>query len=371
MWIFVLNLVVQMLGKIAGKGLDFYIIIEFFFVNLAWILTLAVPMAVLIAVLMAFGRMSAENEITALKASGISIFQLLKPTIMFGVIIGLILFWFNDQMLPKFNHRARLLKADIARKMPTMNIQEGVFIFDVPNIVLKAAKVNNETSRMVDVVIFDESDRKYITSILAEEGDLAFSYEDEKFLLTLYDGSIHRMDRKDETSYQETRFKTAVFRFDVPNLLLERQESSYRGDREMSSAEMIAKVKEMRAADPPNIRRISVFLVEINKKFSIPAACIVFTLIGVPLGIMFRAGGLGVSGGVSVFFFLLYWICLIGGEDLADNGTIPPWLGMWSANIIISGLAVLFIIRNLKGYSMLDLANLKKILPKKWRGENP
>jgi len=359
-----------MLGRIAGKGLDFYIIIEFFFVNLAWILTLAVPMAVLIAVLMAFGRMSSENEITALKASGVSIFQLLKPTIMFGIIIGLILFWFNDQMLPKFNHRARLLKTDIARKMPTMNIQEGVFIFDVPNIVLKAAKVNNETSRLVDVVIFDESDRKYITSILAEEGELAFSYEDEKFLLTLYDGSIHRMERRDESSYQETRFETAIFRFDVPNLLLERRESSYRGDRELTSAEMMAKVKEMKAADPPNQSRINVYLVEINKKFSIPAACIVFTLIGVPLGIMFRAGGLGVSGGVSVFFFLLYWICLIGGEDLADNNTIPPWLGMWSANIIITGLAVLFITRNLKGYSMLDLANLKRILPKKWRREH-
>ena len=368
--IFVLNMVFQMLGKIAGRGLDFYVIIEFFFLNLAWIVTLAAPMAVLIATLMAFGRLSNDNEITALKASGISIIHMLKPALLFGLIMSLILFYFNDQILPEFNHRSRKLSSDIARKKPTVNMQEGVFIFDVPNIVLKARAIDGETSRLTDVIIYNEGDKKYQTSILAEEGILSFDYDNEKFIMTLFDGSIHRIERYDPANYEETKFETAIFRFDVPNMSLERRDSQYRSERELSSGDMMIKVEELRKSDKPNIRRINSYLVEINKKYSIPAACIVFTIVGVPLGVMFRSGGLAVSGGVSVVFFLMYWISLIGGEDLADRGFVSPWMGMWFANIIIAAMGIVMIIRNIRGNSMTDLAALKKLLPKRWRGEN-
>lgn len=370
MLIFVLNMVFQMLGKIAGKGLDFPIIIEFFFLNLAWIIALAVPMAVLIAALMAFGRLANDNEITALKASGVGILHLLRPALLFGIIVGFLLFYFNDHILPDFNHRSRLLSSDIARKKPTMNMQEGVFMFEMPNIVMKADRIDGETSVLSNVVIYDERDRKYQTSVLAEEGKLEFDYSEERFTMILYRGSIHRLERADPSYYQETRFNTALFRFDVPNMILKRRESGYRSDRELSSREMIARVSEMRKENKPNQRRINAYLVEIHKKYSIPAACIVFVLVGVPMGVMFRAGGLGVSGGLSVFFFLIYWICLIGGEDLADRGHIPPWAAMWSPNILMVILGVFLIARNLRGYSMLDLANMKRLLPQKWRGEN-
>jgi lipopolysaccharide export system permease protein len=131
---------------------------------------------------------------------------------------------------------------------------------------------------------------------------------------------------------------------------------------------MLSRVKAMREAGSANLRRIYTYLVEINKKYSIPSACLVFTLVGVPMGIMFRSGGLAISGGVSIFFFLLYWICLIGGEDLADRGHITPWLAMWFPNFIIMALGLFLIIRNIRGYALLDLNVLMRILPKKWRG---
>lgn len=368
--IFVLNMVFQMLGKIAGRGLDMYIIMEFFFLNLAWIVTLAAPMAVLIATLMAFGRLSTDNEITALRASGISIFYMLRPALLFGLIMSLILFYFNDQILPDFNHRSRQLSSDITRKRPTVNMQEGVYMFDVPNVVLKARTIDGETSRLTDVVIYNEGDKKYLTTILADHGVLEFDYDHEKFIMKLYSGTIHRIERYEISNYEKTIFDTAIFRFDVPNMTLQRRDSEYRSDREMSSKDMMLKIQELRTDEKPNLRRINSYLVEINKKYSIPTACIVFTIVGVPLGIMFRSGGLAVSGGVSIFFFLIYWISLIGGEDLADRGIISPWFGMWFANILIALLGVAMIIRNLKGHSMRDLAMVKKLLPKRWRGEN-
>jgi len=365
---FILNLLFQMLGKIAGKGLELDVIFEFFFLNMAWIVALAVPMAVLIATLMAFGRLSSDNEVTALKASGVSIISLMKPAIIFGIVVMAALFYFSDRVLPEFNHRSRLLSSDISRKKPTINIEEGVFHFDVPNIVMRAQEIDEETSLMKGVVIYDESDRKYQTTILADSGRLDFNYASEQFFMTLYDGTIHRIEKQKPENYQETEYKVSLFRMDAPEMLLQRRESSYRSDREQSSGMMMEQVRKLRKEPKPNTRRINAFLVEINKKYSIPAACLVFTVIGVPMGVMFRSGGLGVSGGLSVVFFLVYWICLIGGEDLADRGLAAPWLAMWFPNIIILALGVIFTIRNIRGHSMLDLAAMRSLLPKKLRG---
>ena len=367
--IFVLNLLFQMLGKIAGKGLDFYIIIEFFFLNMAWIVALAVPMAVLIATLMAFGRLSADNEVTALKASGVSIISLMKPAVLFGIIIMAALFYFSDRVLPEFNHRSRLLSSDISRKKPTINLEEGVFHFDVPKIVMRAQEIDEMTSMMREVVIYNEGDRQYMTTILADSGQLEFNYDSEQFLMTLYSGTIHRIERQKPENYQETRYEVSLFRMDAPDMMLQRRESSYRSDREQSSGMMMQEVRKLRKEVKPNTRRINAYLVEINKKYSIPAACLAFTIIGVPMGVMFRSGGLGISGGLAVVFFLAYWICLIGGEDLADRGIVAPWIAMWFPNILILAMGVIFTIRNMRGHSILDLAAVRSLLPRKLRGE--
>jgi len=114
--IFILNLLFRELGKFLSKGLAFSVILEFILLNLAWMIALAVPMAVLIAALMAFGRLSADNEITAIKASGISLYQILPSVIIVSTLLALALIWFNNHILPEFNHRTRLLAMDIARK---------------------------------------------------------------------------------------------------------------------------------------------------------------------------------------------------------------------------------------------------------------
>jgi lipopolysaccharide export system permease protein len=356
-----------MLGKIAGKGLEIGVILEFFLLNLAWILALAVPIAVLISVLMAFGRLSGDNEITAMKASGISILSLLRPALVIGVIFAVALYYFSDRVLPEYNHRSRLLSADITRKKPTLNLQDGVFAFDVPNVVMRARKIDGITSTMKDLVIYDEGDRKYFTTILAKTGKLSYDYRNAQFVMTLYNGSIHRMERFDKSNYHKTLFDSSQFRMNAPEMLLERRESSYRSDREQSSREMLKAVAKLRQETFPNHRRIDAFMVEIHKKFSIPFACIAFMVVGVPMGIMFRARKFGISGGLAIVIFLVYWICLIGGEDLADRNYIPPWFAMWFPNILILALGMFLIIRNVRGYALVDLASLEKLLPRKWR----
>ena len=109
------------------------------------------------------------------------------------------------------------------------------------------------------------------------------------------------------------------------------------------------------------------FAVEIHKKYSIPFACIVFVLIGAPLGIMAHRGNIAIGGGISLIFFIIYWIFLIGGEELADRNFLSPFLSMWLANFIVGGFGVYLLLRAIKEVSFIDFSFLAKLIPKRLR----
>ena len=109
------------------------------------------------------------------------------------------------------------------------------------------------------------------------------------------------------------------------------------------------------------------YLVEINKKYSIPVACLVFVLVGVPLGIMSRRGGFGVAATLSLGFFILYWACLIGGEKLADRDIVQPFIGMWIANVLIGIVGGYLTIRIGRETILIDWSFLTRFTPRRWR----
>lgn len=363
--IILLNLVVQMLGKIAGKGLDPYVVMEFFFLNLAWIVALAVPMAVLVATLTAFGRLSAENEITALKAAGVSLYQLLLPYLLVAGVLCYLLIEFNNRILPEFNHRSRVLSGDIHRKSPTLALEEGIFIFDLPKYVLWAQRIDQKQSRLYELMVYDNSDPRYPTLVSAREGNLNFIRDEGAFHLQLLEGEFHRQDVKDPAYYQRTQFEKSLIRISAPNMVFERQESGYRSDRELSAQAMWAQVQDMKVDPEKNRRRINAFMVEIHKKYSIPAACFVFVLIGAPLGVRIHRRGIGVAAGLSVIFFLIYWAFLIGGEDLADRGLITPAMAMWLPNLLLGLIGFYLIRRTVREMQILSFSRLFYFLKKR------
>lgn len=349
-FLFVLNLLFQMLGRIAGKGLPWSTVLEFFVLNLAWMLALAVPMAVLVATLTTYGRMGADGETTALKASGVSPVRMLAPALVMGILVAVVLVIFNDRFLPEMNRRSRQLTADIKRKKPTMILEPGVFLADIPGNVLIAREVNQDSSELGDVVVYQDNDPEYGTTISALRGKLRYDEAAEGFQFALANGQIERVSKKQGAEYQLTRFDSAVFRISAPEMSLKRTESSWRGDREMNVAQLQARITEYRQRDPVAMARdIGKLQVELHKKFSIPFACIVFSLLGMVVGQWVKKSGLGVSAGYSIFFFLVYWVFLIGGEDFADRGKVAPWLAMWAPNLLFGTVATLLFWRERKG----------------------
>jgi lipopolysaccharide export system permease protein len=278
------------------------------------------------------------------------------------------------------------------------------------------------------VTIFDYTNSATTNTITADHGTVSFSPDYQKLIMDLYDGEIHELDMTDFNRYRKIRFEKHRIAMNAEGFDFQRsQESAFsRGDRELSAQAMNVFVDSLRllldtssahiaalvqqnlntifvpqpgmnstpayVGDPKTgaqarlatlssmlegeqarasyyARRIHEYSVEIYKKYSIPFACIVFVLIGAPLGIMARRGTFGVAASMSLGFFLLYWSCLIGGEKLADRGFIDPWFGMWVANIIIGTMGLYLTFRTARESLTIDWSQLRRFIPKQWQSE--
>jgi len=483
--IFLLNLLFRELSRMLSKGLPWNVVLEFFALNLAWIVALAVPMAVLMATLMAFGRLAADNEITAMKASGVSLYRVITPVLLAAVFVTIGMIWFNNEVLPEFNHRARILAGDIARKKPGVSIEPGVWYNSIPDYGLLVQELTDSVQAETgpanpngvtiarNLLIDDHSAPDYSRVISARRGYLELNPKIGALVITLFDGELQELDFKKLEELRHVTFTKHVLSIEVDNMFLRRSESEYRGDREKSAQQMRQEVAanrrqfyeslktinehvardlhrtlgttfgissvatdsalsaapvatmvqepNMPAAINPtrpanlyvrdpladaekkavavnaklnadsiaaqtrrermNLRLVNArqtlyniqnqltvtysyertsksLLVEIHKKYSIPVACLVFVIIGAPLGFMARRGGLAAGGGLSLGFFLLYWAFLIGGEDLADRQYIPPFMAMWAANFIVGLFGVYLLWRAAKENVTLDFRKL-------------
>ena len=237
LFVLLANFLLKSIDKFLGKGLDMFLLGEFIFLNLAWILALAVPMAVLVATLMAFGRLSSDNEITAMRSSGTDFLQLLLPAIGFGTVITLLMMVFNNFALPEMNHKARLLSSDLSRKRPDLEFEAGYFIDTLPenNILLGGRKDDLFT----DIIIFNKASDISQRTVTAREGTIE-TLEDG-VLLNLTDGVIHELSSRDD-EYRQIFFDHYQVIIPVDNLSLNRRDSSIRGDREMNYTMMQDKI---------------------------------------------------------------------------------------------------------------------------------
>ena len=414
-----LQFLIRAVDRFLGKGLDALTIFEYLYLNLAWIIALSVPMSLLISSVMTFGRMAQQNEITALKSAGVSLYNIIKPALWFGTFVAVGLCIFNNFILPEMNYNARLLARDIYKKKPELSIEPGYFVDMIPQYTMIVKEMDGKDFK--DVKIFSKNKESEQTTIYANAGSL--SSNDNIITIDLMDGEIHEIDLSDYDYYRKIRFKTHQITISMDELMLNRTTESNRTDREMRVPQMINeiarnkllisqiyeridKVKAEIGITDPNINSLekidkevdklkrskvnanvrdeqynenvpipnienkqyilsltnnarqfkneftlienyektnNKFKVEIHKKFTLAIACILFTLVGAPLGILVRNGGMTIASGLSIAFFLIYYILLIWGEQLADRNLLNPGLGSWLPNIIlfVSGIIIL------------------------------
>lgn len=386
LFVLILDFILQMMDQVLSKGLSFTVAAELFVYNLAWIIALAVPMAVLVSVLMAFGRMAADNEIMAVKSSGISFMRLLLPILVSAAALTVLMMVFNDRVLPDWNHHARNILSNLKRRKAAVVLKqkEGVFIRGIGSHSLLIQRVDERSNKLYGITLYDDGRKGFPTALHAREGELEIFEEGRYLRLTLRDGEFHRIDADDPQGFVVGTFEKQIVHIeDAERGGFKDYRSAYRNDREMDVAGMYATVKDIYLEDALALARMDStlasflveahageaelteradelkrrfdrqwrqrenrehtrrsYLVEIHKKFSIPAACLVFVLLGAPLGALVRNSGAAMSVAMSLVCFLAYWMFLIAGEKLADRGFMAPMLAMWAPNLFFGGLGL-------------------------------
>jgi lipopolysaccharide export system permease protein len=454
-----LNQIARRFGDLVGKGLPWGVIGEVFALSVPFIVTTTMSMAVLIAVLYAVGRLAADHELTALRASGVSLGQLMLPLVAAGLAVTVLAFLFSDQVLPRSNHRLRTLLADISRVKPTFGLKEqSINEVQRGRLFLRAARIDQSTFALREVTIYDLADQQRKRIVRADSGYMELTPNQEDLYLTLFDGTMLEIDRTDQKVFQQIQFRRNRIRVEgVGNVLNRTEQDDYKGDREMGVCEMEnvvraaererelnarqlftvqvnglralvglpqvqvdtalahralspycralrrfaavllpAELRAQRAGPrrPPDQELLSRFneparrafttgrietprladvrgfqdrarsaairsanyRVELHKKYAIAAACIVFVLVGVPMAVSFPRGGVGYVVGMSLVVFTVYYVCLIGGETLANRLLVPPFWAMWAPNVAFGILGVLGLWRLRRATTPPDLA---------------
>lgn len=435
MFILLLQFLILHIDKLIGKDIPMSIIIELIATNLAYMVVLAAPMAVLVSTLMAFGKFSELNELTAIRSAGVNPIQLILPVLFVSVLLFAGLTWFSNSVLPDANQKARSLFLDIRMKKPGFDLKPNSFHDSIDGYTFLVDHIDNKTDSLYGVVLFQEASGLKERSYIVSKSGKMVTEGSNGLTLILKDGVSHKTNNAStgtKTSIERTRFGEHKITFDIGDLSFEKSDPKQRGrnDRTMniqsmqvvidslkqevnvqqklnsendytlpkkSNPELLKKheysilrildLDSLRHAPAktslvvPNaiptineqievlnrtlsdlenyrstihsgnnnviwrLRSINKYIVEIYKKFSIPFSCIVFVLLGAPIGMFTKKGNLGVAAIISSVILTFYWISLIQGEKLADRLYISPFMGMWSFNVLMSIIGLILLLQ--------------------------
>lgn len=423
------------IDDLVGKGLDVSVIAELFLYAALTMVPMALPLAVLLASLMVFGNLGEKFELTAMKASGISLFRIMKPLTFVMVLIAIGAFFFQNNVLPVAQTKMWSLLFSVRQKSPEVEIPVKSFYDQIPNMNLYVESKNAETGMLYDMIIYDLSrglDNSRV--ILADSGRFNFTEDKTRLFMQLYSGEMfenmrdntmgatagqrHLPFRREHFSEKEVYFpfdanfnrvdeggirsqyvgqniselrhsidsigrqvdsigsryatelrtmpvmgvpartvtgygdgKTTDLRPDVAlaepldvDSLFTSPSPSY---AKSYLTQALAKAKRQKqeyqyrslvlAEQAKLMRRHDI---EMQKKFTLSFACIIFFFIGAPLGAIIKKGGLGTPLVISVLLFIFYYIIDNMGYKMARDGKLPVWEGIWLSSAVLLPLGV-------------------------------
>ena len=415
LWVYVDDLV--------GKGLSFDILAELFFYASLSFVPMALPLAILLASIMCFGDLGEHYELVAMKASGISIWRVMRPLLILSVMLSGLAFVFSNSINPVAVLKFKTLLFDVRRQKLAFDIKEGVFYKDIENFVIYVDKKGEDGSTIYGVKIYDHTDRDGNNKIMvADSGMMSLSPNQRSIIFTLYNGHNYTEDNSDKQTFKFNRpfermsFREEQIKFSLASFDLTRSnEDMYKSYQAMMNIQQLTtaldslernfdqkqekftkgfeqrlsnyesgklKVKSdsltsnllpltshldwplLANLDPKDRARVLEMAIgtartakenvsfnsqdlgahrlnikkhkkELHKKFTLSFACIIFFLIGAPLGTIIRKGGLGLPVVVSVLFFVIYYIISTVAERMAEFGDLNMFLGVWLSSIVI------------------------------------
>jgi lipopolysaccharide export system permease protein len=331
--------ILKLVEMVVNRGVPLLDVLKLFSYILPAFLEVTVPMALLLAVMVAFGRLSSDSEIVALKTSGVSLYQLTRPVALFAVVIYLIALGLSLYARPWGNSLLRNALYEIAKTRASAGIKEKVFNDDFSGLVIYVDRIEPPGNTLRGILISDTRDPTQHNTVFAELGLLVPNEALHMLVLRLLGGTIHAFYPQDR-SYHRTEFSIYDITLDL-NTALAKLQPREKDPSEMTVPELQAAMAAKRATGQPAHAEA----VELQRKFSIPFACLAFAAIAVPLGIRPSRSARSRGFTMSLSIIFVYYVLLSMGESLGERGVLSAAVALWIPNVLLTGLALLLFMR--------------------------
>ena len=335
--VMLLGNLVKIATLVITKGVQILSVIKLFLFMMPYLLTFTVPIAALVATLFALGRLSSDNEIVAIRTSGINIIRLITPLLVVGLILSLILVIFNDRVIPYAHFATRKTLMDIGIKNPTAALEPGVFINSFDKYILFVYRIDD--NKLTNIRIYEPLEGKATRTIVAKHGEFIALPEKKAIKLKLMDGTSDEPDPRNPTSLYKLNFKTYFMTLNL-NAMQQNSEINKK-PKDMTIRELKHEVASftLQGIDPaPQI-------IEINRRIALAFSVLVFILLGSSLAIITRRREKSVNIGIAILVVGAYYLLSLGFEALSQQGFAHPGIAIWAPNIILGLLGTFLVFR--------------------------
>lgn len=342
-FVFFLQKMFRLAELVVSKGATVWAAVKLLIYIMPSFLVITIPMSILVASLAAFARLCTDSEVTAMKASRVSLYRMMRPAMLMAALAFVFTAVVSLALLPASNRALKAHLFNMVKSRAMVGIEQGVFSNTFDGIVIYIDKMRS-LDDMEGIFLSDERSARDPYAIVSKRGRLIADPQSFRVTLAMDEGAVHGMPQA-ERSYSLISFDSARLYLDINHALLpsKTQEKEF---KEIGTLELIQEISRRKADGAPSGGMEG----EFHQRLSIPFACLIFGLIGVPLGIRRSRSGKSASIAIALFVFLIYYVTVAGGRNLAEAGRLTPAAAYWLPNALAVAAAAVIIVK--KGREM-------------------
>lgn len=339
-FVLLMDQMMRLMDLIINKGVGVGVVLRLILYILPFSLTVTIPMSVFLAVLATYGRVSSEGEAIVLKTSGLSLYRLMVPGVLVGVVATLATLWISIVVQPNSTKAFKTLVHQLYQTKALTVLEEGVFNTRYPGLVVYVDRLKERDGSLRGILIIDRRSPTDQHVVIAQEGQLLNTNGegDAPVGIQLSKGHIHSSSNDDPGRYRNLRFET--YDLQIPTGGIVETVARPKQVKEMNLGELRAQIARLKKDGG----KAMPLQVELHKKFALPIACLILSVMGAPLGMRMKKASRGISLALSVAFAVFYYVLLASGESLGAKGRIEPAIGIWFPNLTLGIMAMTLVL---------------------------
>lgn len=334
-FIFLAGNLVKLADLLLNKGVSVWDVLKLLVLLIPSLLNYIIPTSALAAVLLVFGRLAQNNEITAMKAGGINLFSVMSPVLLASFLLSVVTLFLSDQVQSDAEFASRQMIKQLVFRHPMAYLESGKFIKDFQDYIIHTERIEN--NRLYGVTIYQPQEGKATRTVMAEWGEIVSSPEENALKVKLYNGTSDEPNPDDPGMFYKLNFKT----FELPPIQLGKDDPSKmrKKTRELRLDEIIyALRRDPKLKTDPTAQRE--YRTAFHRKISFSLATFVFTFIGLPLAIITRRGEAVISFSLAMGIVAIYYVLFIWARAMALENNFPVFLILWFPNLFMIGCGI-------------------------------